>query len=97
MLHIFLLNSLVDNFSDKSYELQLLEQRMLLNKEEWILMLKIQTIKLVELKEYDNNPRLNDEAVDVVANSIKEFGIKVPIIIDKDNIIVAGYTRVKAC
>lgn len=38
---------------------------------------------------YENNPRLNDEAVEAVANSIKQFGFKVPIIIDSSNIIVA--------
>lgn len=45
---------------------------------------------------YENNPRINDNAVDAVAASIKEFGFKVPIIIDKDNVIVAGHTRLKA-
>ena len=60
-------------------------------------MLKIQNKLVDELIEYDNNPRLNDEAVDVVAKSIKEFGFKVPVIIDENNIIVAGHTRVKAC
>lgn len=45
---------------------------------------------------YENNPRLNDEAVEAVANSIKQFGFKVPIIIDSSNIIVAGHTRLKA-
>ena len=49
-----------------------------------------------ELKEYENNPRINEGAVDAVAESIKQFGFKVPIIIDKDNIIVAGHTRLKA-
>lgn len=49
-----------------------------------------------ELKEYKNNPRNNDNAVDYVANSIKEFGFKVPIVIDKNNVIVAGHTRYKA-
>ena len=60
-------------------------------------MVSIKTIKVSDVKEYDNNPRLNDEAVEVVAASIKEFGFKVPIIIDKNNVIVAGHTRVKAC
>lgn len=46
---------------------------------------------------YENNPRHNDNAVDYVANSIKEFGFRVPIIIDKDNVIVTGHTRLKAC
>ncbi len=52
--------------------------------------------KVKELKPYEKNPRFNDEAVQYVANSIKEFGFKVPIIIDKDNVIVAGHTRYKA-
>lgn len=49
-----------------------------------------------EIKEYENNPRKNEKAVAAVAASIKEFGFKVPIIIDKDGVIVAGHTRLKA-
>ena len=49
-----------------------------------------------ELTPYENNPRFNDSAVPFVMNSIKEFGFKVPIVIDRDNIIVAGHTRLKA-
>jgi len=49
-----------------------------------------------EIKMYENNPRNNDEAVEYVANSIKEFGFKVPIVLDKNNVIVAGHTRYKA-
>lgn len=49
-----------------------------------------------ELIPYKNNPRLNDEAVEYVKNSIKEFGFKVPIVIDKNNVIIAGHTRIKA-
>ena len=49
-----------------------------------------------ELKPYEKNPRINDDAVKYVAKSIKEFGFKVPIIIDKNNVIVAGHTRYKA-
>jgi len=52
--------------------------------------------RISELHEYENNPRDNAQAVEAVANSIKEFGFKVPIIIDKDNIIIAGHTRLKA-
>ena len=51
---------------------------------------------LEELIPYENNPRKNDEAVEYVANSIKEFGFKVPIVIDKNNVIVTGHTRYKA-
>jgi len=52
--------------------------------------------KLEEITPYEKNPRKNDEAVEYVANSIKEFGFKVPIIIDKNNVIVTGHTRYKA-
>ena len=49
------------------------------------------------LKGYKNNPRrIGDNAVEALANSIKEFGFKVPIVIDKDNVIVAGHTRLAA-
>lgn len=58
--------------------------------------LKIVYKKISDLTPYDNNPRLNDGAVDAVAKSIEEFGFKVPIVIDKDGVIVAGHTRLKA-
>lgn len=45
---------------------------------------------------YERNPRKNDDAVKYVANSISQFGFKVPIVIDKDGVIVAGHTRYKA-
>lgn len=56
----------------------------------------ISDIKIDEIIPYVNNPRINDNAVDFVAASIKEFGFKVPIVIDKDNVVVAGHTRLKA-
>lgn len=52
--------------------------------------------KVSELIPYENNPRINDEAVEYVKNSIENFGFKVPVIIDKNNVIVAGHTRLKA-
>lgn len=45
---------------------------------------------------YERNPRRNDQAVDAVAASIREFGFKVPIVVDRDNVVVAGHTRLKA-
>lgn len=45
---------------------------------------------------YENNPRNNDEAVKYVVNSIRNFGFKVPLVIDKNNVIIAGHTRYKA-
>lgn len=53
-------------------------------------------MRINELKPYEKNPRKNDSAVDAVAESIKEFGFKNPVIIDKDGVIVAGHTRLKA-
>ena len=58
--------------------------------------MKIVNLKTEQLIPYINNPRNNDDAVDKVAASIKEFGFKVPIVINKDNIIVTGHTRLKA-
>lgn len=58
--------------------------------------MEIIEVNLSDLKPYEHNPRNNDEAVAAVAKSIEQFGFKVPIIIDKDNIIVAGHTRMKA-
>ena len=52
--------------------------------------------KIADIHAYENNPRKNDNAVDAVAASIKNFGFKQPIVIDKNNVIVAGHTRVKA-
>ena len=58
--------------------------------------MNIVDIKLDDLKPYENNPRNNEEAIEPVANSIKIFGFKVPIVVDKNNIIIAGHTRYKA-
>ena len=52
--------------------------------------------KTDDLIPYINNPRNNDEAVDKVAASIKEFGWKVPVVITTDNVIVTGHTRLKS-
>ena len=59
--------------------------------------LNVTQMKVSDLIEYENNPRKNDDAVSAVARSIKEFGFKVPVIIDSNNVIIAGHTRVKAC
>lgn len=53
--------------------------------------------KIEELKPYENNPRKNEKAIEYVANSIKEFGFKVPLVIEKDGTIVTGHTRYQAC
>ena len=58
--------------------------------------MNIVNLKVEELIPYINNPRNNNDAVDKVAASIKEFGFKVPIVIDKDNVVVTGHTRLLA-
>ena len=52
--------------------------------------------KLTEIYPYEHNPRKNDGAVDYVANSIREFGFKQPIVVDKNGVIIVGHTRYKA-
>lgn len=52
--------------------------------------------KTSELKPYENNPRINKDAIPKVAESISMFGFRNPIIIDKDNVIICGHTRVLA-
>lgn len=60
-------------------------------------MIKIIEKDINELIPYENNARINDKAIDIVANSIQEFGFKNPCIIDSNNVLVAGHTRVEAC
>lgn len=52
--------------------------------------------RLDQIRPYENNPRKNEAAVKYVAASIREFGFKVPIVIDAGGEIVAGHTRYKA-
>ena len=54
---------------------------------------KVTYMDVDSLIPYANNPRLNDNAVDAVAASIKEFGFKVPIVVDGENVIINGHTR----
>ena len=58
--------------------------------------MKIVERATAELIPYENNPRINDNAVEAVAKSISEFGFKMPIVIDSANVIVCGHTRLKA-
>jgi len=58
--------------------------------------MKIVEMKVSDLIPYENNPRNNDESVDYVAESIKQFGFNVPLVVDKDNTVVCGHTRLKA-
>lgn len=53
-------------------------------------------MSITDVVPYDKNPRNNDDAVESTANSIKEFGWQQPIVVDKNNIIIVGHTRLKA-
>lgn len=59
-------------------------------------MEQIKEVPIGDVKPYENNPRNNDGAVEATANSIKEFGWQQPIVVDKDMVIIAGHTRLKA-
>ena len=58
--------------------------------------MEIKMMNVEDLIPYINNPRRNENAIDKVASSIKEFGFKVPIVIDKDKVVVTGHTRLLA-
>jgi ParB-like chromosome segregation protein Spo0J len=59
-------------------------------------MLKVQNIELSLLMPWEDNPRINDEAVNAVVESITSFGFNVPILCDPQFTIIAGHTRWKA-
>ena len=58
--------------------------------------MQIELWKIDDVKPYENNPRINDDAVEAVAKSIKEFGFRQPIVVDADGVIVCGHSRRKA-
>lgn len=56
----------------------------------------VKNVDIYGIKPYENNARNNDDAVEFVSNSIRQFGFKQPIVVDKDMVIIAGHTRYKA-
>lgn len=58
--------------------------------------MNIVNVPIGELKPYENNPRINDKAVEYVAESIREFGFKVPMVITPEKVIITGHTRLAA-
>jgi hypothetical protein len=58
--------------------------------------MKIEQWDIGRVTPYERNPRKNDDAVDAVASSIREFGFRVPIVVDAEGVIIAGHTRLKA-
>lgn len=58
--------------------------------------MKVELRKLSDIKPYENNPRINGQAVDAVATSIREFGFRQPMVVDENSVIIVGHTRWKA-
>src|SRR5207245_4715998 len=58
--------------------------------------MKVQLRPIATIRPYDRNPRRNDQAVDAVAASIREFGFRQPIVVDENDVIIVGHTRYKA-
>lgn len=54
------------------------------------------TMKIADIIPYENNPRINEQAVEAVKESIRQCGYVAPIIVDENNVILAGHTRIKA-
>lgn len=59
-------------------------------------MKQIQMMKIGDVTPYENNPRNNDAAVNAVAESIRQFGFRQPIVVDANHVIIVGHTRLKA-
>jgi DNA modification methylase len=57
---------------------------------------KVELRDIQAIRPYEKNPRLNDQAVEAVAKSLREFGFRQPIVVDADGVIVCGHTRWKA-
>jgi ParB/RepB/Spo0J family partition protein len=58
--------------------------------------MKVQQIKITDIRPYEKNPRKNDRAVDTVAQSIELYGFQQPIVVDSNNVIIVGHTRFRA-
>ncbi len=58
--------------------------------------MKIEMWNIEQVRPYENNPRINDSAVDAVADSLREFGWRQPIVVDEAGVIIVGHTRWKA-
>lgn len=58
--------------------------------------MEVKSMKIGDVIPYENNPRKNKDAVEATANSIKEFGWQQPIVVDKNNVVIVGHTRLKA-
>ena len=55
--------------------------------------MEIKMVSVADIIPYENNPRKNEDAVQYVKNSIEQFGFKIPMVLDAENVIVCGHTR----
>ena len=55
--------------------------------------MEIKMVSVADIIPYENNPRKNADAVQYVKNSIEQFGFKIPMVLDAENVIVCGHTR----
>jgi site-specific DNA-methyltransferase (adenine-specific) len=58
--------------------------------------MNIEMMETTSLQPYEKNPRKNEKAVQVVSNSIQQYGFQQPIVVDNDRIIIVGHTRYRA-
>ena len=58
--------------------------------------MQIRRVQIAEIVPYENNPRRNDDAVEAVAESIRQCGYRARIIVDENMVVLAGHTRLKA-
>jgi DNA modification methylase len=58
--------------------------------------MQIETWPIDQIREYENNPRDNDAAVGPVAESIRQYGFLIPLVVDKDGMLICGHTRIRA-
>src|SRR5690606_24892609 len=61
----------------------------------WRRDMDVKLVNIDEVRPYEANPRINDQAVEAVANSLREFGFRQPIVVDEQNVIIVGHTRWK--
>jgi ParB-like chromosome segregation protein Spo0J len=81
---------------ETTYNVFAVKRKWRYNKMQTIMKHEVKYIDPLELKPYENNPRVNDYAVKKVLASIEEFGFTSPILVDKDLVIIAGHTRREA-
>ena len=59
-------------------------------------IMNVTEVNIESVKPYNKNPRINDDAVQVVKKSLKEFGFQQPLVLDQDNVVIVGHTRLLA-